>query len=339
MAAQRRFVAAAAFALAALIFPLDGAGAQEAEFVMKFAVPAANDPEETLVLACEKQVEAATGGRIDVQVFNRGQLGSQRAVIEGLQTGAIEAAIGAVDFYAGLDPRMGVFSFPLLFKDRAHANRVLGADKELFEYSLSILEPVGVVGGLIFAQNDGRYMARTPIRTLADFQGKKMRINGTDAERERFARLGVSSVAMNLPDMIQALQTGVIDGSMSGMNIWVSFNLETISKELLITEDTLLFSYIGFSKAWLDTLPDDLAEKTVAACRGLFSDAVKLSDDFNVSLMEKWEERGGVFNRLSAADTATLREKMSGVGDVVTDGEPEVHEFYLRMKQASETIQ
>lgn len=339
MAAKRRFVAAATFAMAASIFALDNTRAQEAEFIMKFAVPAANDPEETLALACEKQVEAATGGRIDVQVFNRGQLGSQRAVIEGLQTSTIEAAIGAVDFYAGLDPAMGVFSFPLLFKDRAHANRVLGADKALFEHSLNILEPMGVVGGLIFAQNDGRYMGRTPIRTLADFQGKKMRINGTDAERERFARLGVNSVAMNLPDMIQALQSGVIDGSMSGMNIWVSFNLETVSKELLITEDTLLFSYIGFSKAWLDTLPDDLAGRTVAACRGLFSDAVKLSDDFNVSLMEKWQERGGMFNRLSDADAATLRERLSGVGDVVTEEKPDLRDFYLRMKQASEAIE
>ena len=316
-----------------------GLPARAADFTMKFAVPAANDPEENIALACKRAVESATNGRVAVQVFNRGQLGSQRAVIEGLQTGTVEAAVGSVDFYAGLDPRMGVFSFPLLFKDRPHANRVLAADKELVDSILSTLDAKGVVGGLIYSQFDGRYMSRRSIKSLADFNGKKMRINGTDAERERFSRLGVSSVAMNLPDMVQALQTGVIDGSMSGMNIWISFKLETVSKDLLIAEDTLLFSYLGFSKAWLDKLPPDLAQKTVLACRGLFSEAVKLADDFNVTLARTWEERGGVFNRLSPADKATMTAKLESVGETVSEGKPEVRAFYNRMKEAAAKVE
>ena len=97
---------------------------------------------------------------------------------------------------------MGVLSFPFLFKDRAHANRVL-ADPGIAKTDRAmLLTAKGIVGCGPLATADVRYMLRSRIHKLADFNGKKLRINGTDAERERFKRLGATSVAMNLPDMI-----------------------------------------------------------------------------------------------------------------------------------------
>lgn len=331
---------AAAATMAVSLSLMSGVSAQAADYVMKFAVSAANDTDENYALACERAVEEATNGAVDVQVFNRGQLGSQRAVIEGLQTGTVEAVITPADFFAGVDARMGVFSFPFLFKDRSHANRVLGGNEDLRNYIMDITAPKNIVGIAIFAQADGRYMAKDPIHSLSDFDGKKLRINGTDAERERFARLGATAVAMNLPDMIQALTTGVIDGSMSGQTIWTNFNLDSVSKELLIVEDTLLVSYAGVSKPWLDTLPDGMADTVVNACRGLFDTAVELADDFNYTLTGQWVlDKGGIYNRLSAEDMATMREKLATVGEAVTEGKPELREFYERIKSVSDSTE
>ena len=168
-----------------------------------------------------------------------------------------------------------------------------------------LLTAKGIVGCGQVATADVRYMLRGGIHKLADFNGKKLRINGTDAERERFRRLGATSVPMNLADMITALQNGTIDGSGSGITIWVNFKLETVSKELLQIEDTLIMSNCAMSKKWLDTLPADLRGIVIKESRALFKKGVELSDEFNDSLTKKWEAVGGKITRLSMLPSRT----------------------------------
>lgn len=312
--------------------------ATAAEFTLKIGVAGAEDTEHNMAKVLKEAVERVSNKRIEVQIFPRNTLGSQSAIIQGMQFGTIEGLITPADFYSGIDARMGVLSFPFLFKDRAHANRVL-ANQELANKIADMVTPKGIVGCGTVATADVRYMTRQGLHTLADFNGKKLRINGTDAERERFRRLGATSVAMNLPDMIAAMQNKTIDGSGSGITIFVNFNLETVSKDLLIIEDTLINSFCGLSKKWLDTLPADLRQGVITETRKLFPKGVQFSDEFNVSLTKKWEERGGKFIRLSAAEQDKVRKLLANVGEVVTDGKADARAFYNEVKAVSDKTQ
>jgi C4-dicarboxylate-binding protein DctP len=198
----------------------------------------------------------------------------------------------------------------------------------------TLLDAKGIVGCGVVSTGDVRYMTHQPILKLADFNGKKLRINGTDAERERFRRLGATSVAMNLADMLAALQNKTIDGSGSGTSVFVNFNLETVSKDLLQIEDTLINSYCGMSKKWLETLPVDLREIVIRESRSatLFAHASKSTDELNESIGKRWESKGGKINRLSAAERAEARAKLVSVGEVVTEGKPELRAFYNELK-------
>jgi TRAP-type transport system periplasmic protein len=322
------------FVLASILVMAAGGNARAADYTMKLGLSSAEDSEHNQARAIKAAVEAATNGKVEVQIFPRGQLGSQSATIQGLQLGTVEGFITPADFYSGIDPRMGVLSFPFIFKNRAHANRVM-AEPAIAEKVADLLEPKGIIGCGQFSTADVRYMARSPLMKIADFNGKKMRINGTDAERERFKRLGVTAVPMNLADMLTALQNGTIDGSGSGITIFVNFNLDTVSKDLLQVEDTLILSYCGMSKKWLDTLPADLRAAVIKASRSVYPQAVKGSDEFNDSLSKKWEAKGGRLNHLSDAEQKELREKLGSVGEAITEGKPELRAFYSELKAAS----
>ena len=50
---------------------------------------------------------------------------------------------------------------------------------------------------------------------LADFSGKKLRVNATAMEREEMRQLGATAVPMPLNEVLPSLQRGVIDGTMS----------------------------------------------------------------------------------------------------------------------------
>ena len=181
-------------------------------------------------------------------------------MIEGLQLGTIEGYENPADFFAGVDPRFGEFSIPFLFKSTDQANKVL-ADPEFNAFVLKMAEAKGIVGvNLAVAAESLYFGAKKPLKSIDDFKGMKLRVNATPAERARMGALGATAVPMGLPEMITSLQNGVIDGTMSGMSIYTNFNLQNVGKTLLETHDTLLVSFGGLSKAWLDKLPPDLAQ-------------------------------------------------------------------------------
>jgi C4-dicarboxylate-binding protein DctP len=307
---------------------------QAAEYTMKFGVLSVNDAQHGFAEATKVALEKATKGRVEVQVFPRGQLGSASAHIQGLQLGTIEAFLPPIDFYAGLDGRAGVFSSPFLFKDRLHANRI-AQSPEIFDEAMHLFESKGIVGGMMGAIADGKYIAKDPLRKLSDFNGKKLRVNATDAERERMKRLGATAIPMSLAEMVTSLQSGVIDGTMSGISIHVNFNLNNISKVLLVTNDTMLVSYAGISKKWLDSMPADLRNTVLTTIRSLKPEFSKLADKDDAELTKKWTDRGGTFIHFSSEDQAEMKKRTESVGDDVTKSNAAVNAYYKKVKAFS----
>jgi len=331
---RRLLLAGGLLALASFGFGSFGP-ARAAEYTMKIGLVTVGDSQHFFANELKKVLEKATNGRVEVQVFPRSQLGSPAAQIQGLQLGTIEGFMVPIDFFVGLDPRAGVFSIPFMFKNREQANKVL-ADKELYNNVLSMLDSKGVVGGMVAVAADGKYIAKNPLKHLSDFNGKKMRVNATDPERERMKRLGATAIPMGLADMITSLQSGVIDGTMSGISIHVNFHLETVSKELLTTNDTMLVVYLGLSKKWLDSMPADLRNTVLTTIRGMHPQMVKFTDEEDSGLTKKWLERGGTFFEWSKEDMAEFHKRIDSVGEDVTKSNPTLNAYYKYVKAISD---
>jgi len=318
---------ALAMAAAAIATPLHAA-----EYTLKWATVTRGDMQEKFGHKLAEVLPKATNGRVEVKVYPGGQLGSPAALIEGLQLGTVEGYENPADFFTGVDPRLGEFSIPFLFKDTAQANKVL-ADPEFNKYVLDMLDSKGIVGvNLAVAAESLYFGAKRPLKTLADFKGAKLRVNATDAERARMAALGATAVPMGLPEMITSLQSGVIDGTMSGMSIYTNFNLQNVGKTLLETHDTLLISFGGLSKAWLDKMPPDLRKTVIDTARSLQPWARQTAIDEVAELRKVWLSRGCEIVQLSPAEQAELEKKLKPIGAKVTAGNPQLKAFYEKIK-------
>jgi TRAP-type C4-dicarboxylate transport system substrate-binding protein len=95
--------------------------AAAADFVMKFGTATFNESQHQYIKFYKEALEKASGGRIEVGIYPRSELGPIPRMIDGLQLGTIEAYIGPADFYVGVDPRFGVLSTAMLFKNNDHA--------------------------------------------------------------------------------------------------------------------------------------------------------------------------------------------------------------------------
>ena len=303
-----------------------------AEYTLKWAVVTRGDMQEKFGHKLAEVFPAATNGRVEVKVFPGGQLGSPAALIEGLQLGTVEGYENPADFFVGVDSRFGEFSIPFLFRDTEQANKVL-ADPEFNDYVLKMAEAKGIVGvNLAVAAESLYFGAKKPLRHIDDFKGMKLRVNATPAERARMGALGATAVPMGLPEMITSLQNGVIDGTMSGMSIYTNFNLQNVGKTLLETHDTLLVSFGGLSKAWLDKLPPDLSKIIVDEARKLQPWARQTAVDEVAALRKVWIERGGEIVTLPPAEQAELEKRLKPIGAEITQGDPVLKAFYEKIQ-------
>ena len=330
--AGTRTVAAAVGFVAALIAGLaTAAPAAAAEFVMKFGTATINETQHQFIKFYKEQVEKASGGRIEVQIYPASQLGPIPQEIQGVQLGSVQAYIGPVDFFVGVDPRFGVFSTPMLFKNEANAAATIH-DPAIEKAMFDLAAPKRMVGIATLDLGASDYGAKRAIMRLADFEGKKLRINGTALERAKMAKLGATGIGMPLSEVIPALDQGTIDGTISGLSVFASMKMNDLVKVVTVTNDTFIISIAVVSKPWLDTLPPDLQKVVIDAGKAVEAKSQTWEVGFTNKLVGDWTALGGTVHTLPADDLAKMKTLLDPVGDEVTKDQPAVHDMLQQVR-------
>lgn len=198
-------------ALAALALLLSAAMAQD--IVLRAADNQPDDyPTVQGLYFMADYLEAATDGRITLEVFSGGQLGDERSTIEQVQLGVIDMVRTSTspvgEFYAP----MGVFSLPYIFRGETHMWKVVNGPigREL----LDGLQEANLVG-LAYYDSGSRnfYTTDTPVRSVADLSGLRIRTQQSQVVLDMMEALGAEPVPLAFEEVYSSLQTGVIDGA------------------------------------------------------------------------------------------------------------------------------
>jgi TRAP-type C4-dicarboxylate transport system substrate-binding protein len=325
----KRGMLAAATAFAVLTPTLP---ASAADFVMKFGTATMNETQHQYIKFYKEEVEKASGGRIEVQIYPASQLGPIPAEIQGVQLGTVQGYIGPVDFFVGVDPRFGVFSAPLLFKSNENAIATV-QDPAIQKTIFDMLAPKRMVGLATMNIGASDYGAKKAIMRLSDFDGKKLRINGTELERKKMAALGATGIGMPLSDVVPALDQGTIDGTISGLSVFVAFKMNDLLKVITVSNDTYIISLAVVSKPWFDTLPPDLQQVVIQSGKDTQAKAQQWSIDFTKNLVDTWTKLGGTVHTLPDDDLAKMKTLLAPVADEATKDQPAVHDM-LQMVRA-----
>jgi TRAP-type C4-dicarboxylate transport system substrate-binding protein len=335
-------IVAPAVAGAALVMSLSltlgTARAEDKTYVMKVTTPTINDGPHLLAKNFAAAVERDSGGRIKGEVYPASQLGSIPRQIEGVQFGAIQAAVIPPEFFVGVDERFEVMAAPGLVNSVEHRQRV-AADPAVLKLMLSLGAGKGLHGvGMFIAQPDS-LASKTPIRHLADFQGKKIRIFASDFQSEAMKRLGATPVAMTLGDVLPALQQGAIDGAIAGITVFSAFHYQDAAKYVTEINQPQIFLMLEISQKWYDSLPPDL-QKIVDQDGAKETRAINPAalDLFNKA-RQAWTAKGGELISLPADEQAKMMQTLSSVGDDVSKAKPGVRDAYEIVTAAAKRTQ
>jgi TRAP-type C4-dicarboxylate transport system substrate-binding protein len=316
--------AAAGAYLAGSVLPIGAARAQAQQnqqaqqvYVMKISTPTLRDIPNRWSETFAAAVERDSGGRIKPQLFPASQLGSIPRQIEGTQFGSIQMEVVPPEFMVGLDPRLEVMTAPGLVDSQAHGQR-LAADQAVLKLMLGLGADRGLHGVALFMAEQSVIVSRMPLRHLADFKGKKIRIFASQFQSEAFQRLGVTPVAMTLGDVLPAIQQGAIDGAVTGMGPVANFHMADAAKFVTQTGQPAIFLIAEVNKKWFEALPRDLqqiVEKDAAAASvAVVPFAVERVKQSN----ETFTSAGGELIALPPAEKAEMRKTIISVGPDVS---------------------
>ena len=165
------------------------ARAEDNNYVMKISGPTINDAPHLFEKNFGAAVERDSKGRIKAEVYPASQLGSIPRQIEGAQFGAIQAVNIPPEFFVGVDERFEVMAAPGLVNSMEHGQR-LAADPAVLKLILGLGANKGLHGVGLYIAQPSCIISKTPIRNLADFKGRKIRVFASQFQTVAFERLG-----------------------------------------------------------------------------------------------------------------------------------------------------
>lgn len=263
-------------------------------------------------------VEKQSGGKIKVNVFPGGALGSDQANVSAIQGGTLEMAAMNSGIFASQVRDFAVFDFPFMFANGKEADAVV--DGSFGHKMHAKLEEKGIVG-LGYYELGFRNMTngKRAINKVADIEGLKLRVIPNPINVDWVKALGANPTPLPFPELYAALEQKAVDGQENPLATIFGAKLFEVQKHLTLTGHQYNPQSVVISKKFWDGL--SASEKKIV------SDAVAESAKFQrttaraleAGTLETLKKNGMEVTTLPAAEMAILREKMKPV--IVKHGE------------------
>ncbi|MBK1878366.1 TRAP transporter substrate-binding protein [Pelagicoccus mobilis] len=215
----------------------------------------------------KERVLELSGGRLSMDIYPSGVLGSEVQCIEQLQSGELAMSKTSTAAMESFIPEMGVFGVPYLFNDEDHFWDVL--DSPLGKELLSVGKGTGLIGLCYYdAGSRNFYSTKKPIRSPDDLKGMKIRVQNSRMAISMIEAMGGSPTPIAWGELYSALAQGVVDGAENNPPSFYSSrhyeeckyftpDAHTRVPDLLMISSKIWMSLSGEEKDWLQQAADE----------------------------------------------------------------------------------
>jgi len=254
--------------------------AQEREFRLGLITPPVHVWNKE-VAALSETLQERSDGRFSITAFPSGQLGNEAAMLQQLQTGALDMAWLTTAEITFRVPDMAALHAPFLVDNIEDAAKVLRSD--LAREILGTLPRATGTVGVCYAMIGMRQLVlREQIDSAADLSGQRIRITPAPAISDFFEMFGAAPAPMPLPAIYDALANGQIDGLDMDYESIINFRYYEHAPHLLETNHHM-FGMVALISApvWAQLSEED---------RALITDATQMHCDRTIDRFVEEEE-------------------------------------------------
>ena len=200
---------------------------------------AGSHPQVQMAERVAKEVKEKTAGRIDIQVFPNGQLGSGKELIESVSSGALQMTTDGAGALGAFLPQLSVIEAPYLWRNAAHLSKVAGTP--LYAKLNDDLVARRGMRMLNVTYYGKRHLTTgsKAVRTPADMAGFKLRVPPVDTFRAMAEAWGARPTPIAFPELYLSLSQGAVDGQENPLPTIQSGKFFEVQKYLVLTEHVI----------------------------------------------------------------------------------------------------
>lgn len=156
-----------------------------------------------------REIKDRTEGRVEIKYYGGGIKGDDKKVLGQIRIRQLQGGAFTPSALASQYPDLNIYGMPLVFESEEEAAYVRSRLDARLQQGL---EDAGFVNFGFATSGFANIMSNTPVRTLADLQGKRVWVPEGDAiSYASMQALSLSPVTLPLTDVLTGLQTGLID--------------------------------------------------------------------------------------------------------------------------------
>lgn len=222
-------------------------------------------PEHAGALKFKEVAEAKSNGKVKVEVYPAGQMGSLREQVEATQIGTIHVSMQPSAVISPFVDDIKVCDLPYIWpSDRQAAFKVL--DGPVGRELLDRLEQGGFHGlGYWFGGYKLFTTKNKEIHSPSDFAGVKMRVMEAPILISQYKAWGANPIVLPYAELYNGLQQGIVDGQENPIQTIYLNNYQEVQKQIIQSYHGVMMYVMITNKAWFDKLPKDIQDVVVEA--------------------------------------------------------------------------
>lgn len=285
------------------------------ELTIKFGTIApAGTPWADSLEEIKTRVGKESNNQIKIKTYLGGQLGGELEIMQKIRRGNIEGGGLTCAAIASIIPELDLLEVPYLFESSEEADFIL--DNYLLEPFKKLFEAKGFVM-LTWAENGWRSIGHKTkmIKTPGDLKAVKIRSQESKVHLAFWKKLGASPVAIATPEVLPALQTGVVEAFDNTPLFTLAAEWQTAIKHYSVTNHIYQPAAVIYSKKFWDKLDANQKKILMGPGNGLAIDIRSNVRKLGDSLLTVLKESGVATYTLSPAEKDAFKKASEGLAE------------------------
>ncbi len=313
---------ALAIAVASLL--MTGCGGESKQVIRLSHSQIETHPDHLGALAFKQVVESKLGDKFEVQIFPNATLGANEKVLELIKQGSVQYLVVSTANIESFDKLYAIFSIPYLFTSEAAYEKFITDPSILEQLSVNSAK-IGFEPVAAFTAGTRNFYSKTPIKSVADLQGKKFRVQAGPVNVAMMQAFGAAATPMSFGEVYSALQQSVIDGAENNelaltdqkhgeITKFFSYDMHQMCPDMLVASNAFLTKLSADERKVFDEAAQAAQKAEFAAWHDSIAKAKAKAQEMGVQFIE--------------VDVNEFRNKVLPLHEQILDETPDLKKLY-----------
>lgn len=233
-------------------------------------------------------LEEKSDGKITMDIYEFGGLGSEVDQVEQLQNGVVEFAIVSPGFTGTMVAEGQIFALHFLFPDDVKlTQQILDTSEALNVHLAEKYEQHNIKPLAFWTEGGTQWTGSRELRTPDDFTNFKMRTQESPLMLRSYEAYGANPTAMSWAELYTSLDRGVVEGQENPIFFIEDASFHEVQSHMTVSNHNNYVAMTTVNPNFYNNLPDDIRQMVDETVEELKPWIMELQDRLNRELLEE----------------------------------------------------